>query len=170
MQTLFAKERLNVYPIFLRWLDFSPDMINDQVQKGKDTSSMMAESFDCVTIFYGEIVGLDKLISDYNEADEVCRRALRYLLHSAHHDYQILKNYNTLKSMGSRYFVTLRMCLRSWTLSIFSTRCLTRTLGNIGWLGIKNEVFYTLMGPTGVQPTNHGGWDHDGVWDAAQDW
>ena len=48
-------------------------MINDQVQKGKDTSSMMAESFDCVTIFYGEIVGLDKLISDYNEADEVCR-------------------------------------------------------------------------------------------------
>ena len=96
-------------------------MINDQVQKGKDTSSMMAESFDCVTIFYGEIVGLDKLISDYNEADEVRGRALRYLLHSAHHDYQILENYNTVI-----------MCLRSWTLSIFSTRCLTRTLGNIG--------------------------------------
>ena len=83
-------------------------MINDQVQKGKDTSSMMAESFDCVTIFYGEIVGLDKLIADYNEADEVRGRDLRYLLH------------------------TLKMCLRSWTLSIFSTRCLTRTLGNIG--------------------------------------
>ena len=77
MQTLFAIERLNVYPIFLRWLDFSPDMINDQVQKGKDTSSMMAESFDCVTIFYGEIVGLDKLISDYNEADEVRGKGLR---------------------------------------------------------------------------------------------
>ena len=77
MQTLFAKERLNVYPIF-----FSPGMINDQVQKGKDTSSMMAESFDCVTIFYGEIVGLDKLISDYNEADEVRGRDLRYLLHT----------------------------------------------------------------------------------------
>ena len=42
----------------------------------------MAESFDCVTIFYGEIVGLDKLISDYNEADEVRGRALRYLLHT----------------------------------------------------------------------------------------
>ena len=82
MQTLFAKERLNVYPIFLRRLDFSPDMINDQVQKGKDTSSMMAESFDCVTIFYGEIVGLDKLISDYNEADEVRGKGLRYLLHT----------------------------------------------------------------------------------------
>ena len=120
MQTLFAKERLNVYPIF-----FSPGMINDQVQKGKDTSSMMAESFDCVTIFYGEIVGLDKLISDYNEADEVCRwESLE--ISAAHHDY------NTFKSVGSRYFVTLRMCLRSWTLSIFSTRCLTRTLGNIG--------------------------------------
>ena len=53
-----------------------------QVQKGKDTSSMMAESFDCVTIFYGEIVGLDKLISDYNEADEVRGKGMRYLLHT----------------------------------------------------------------------------------------
>ena len=59
-------------------------MINDQVQKGKDTSSMMAESFDCVTIFYGEIVGLDKLISDYNEADEV-RESLE--IFAAHHGY-----------------------------------------------------------------------------------
>ena len=40
------------------------------MQKGKDTSSMMAESFDCVTIFYGEIVGFDKIIADY-KADEV---------------------------------------------------------------------------------------------------
>ena len=31
---------------------------------------MMAESFDCVTIFYGEIVAFDKLISDC-KADEV---------------------------------------------------------------------------------------------------
>ena len=44
---------------------------------------MMAESFDCVTIFYGEIVGLDKLISDYNEADEVCR--WERLVIAAHH-------------------------------------------------------------------------------------
>ena len=84
MQTLFAIEGLNVYPIYLTRLDFSPDMINGQVQKGKDTSSMMAESFDCVTIFYGEIVGLDKLISDYNEADEV-RGSLE--ISAAHHGY-----------------------------------------------------------------------------------
>ena len=31
---------------------------------------MMAETFDCVTVFYGEIVAFDKLISDCN-ADEV---------------------------------------------------------------------------------------------------
>ena len=31
---------------------------------------MMAESFDCVTIFYGEIVGFDKIIADC-KADEV---------------------------------------------------------------------------------------------------
>ena len=30
----------------------------------------MAETFDCVTVFYGEIVAFDKLISDCN-ADEV---------------------------------------------------------------------------------------------------
>ena len=81
---MFEIERLIVYPIYLRRLDFSPDMINGQVQKGKDTSSMMAESFDCVTIFYGEIVGLDKLISDYNEADEV-RGSLE--ISAAHHGY-----------------------------------------------------------------------------------
>ena len=46
------------------------DQIFPKVQKGKDTSTMMAESFDCVTIFYGEIVAFDKLISDC-KADEV---------------------------------------------------------------------------------------------------
>ena len=44
--------------------------MSPKVQKGKDTSTMMAESFDCVTIFYGEIVGFDKIIADCN-ADEV---------------------------------------------------------------------------------------------------
>ena len=34
---------------------------------------MMAESFDCVTMFYGEIVAFDKLISDC-KADEVGAR------------------------------------------------------------------------------------------------
>ena len=31
---------------------------------------MMAETFDCVTIFYGDIMGFNKLISD-SSADEV---------------------------------------------------------------------------------------------------
>ena len=37
---------------------------------------MMAETFDCVTVFYGEIVAFDKLISDCN-ADEVGGRGFR---------------------------------------------------------------------------------------------
>ena len=36
---------------------------------------MMAESFDCVTIFYGEIVGFDKIIADC-KADEVSGKKL----------------------------------------------------------------------------------------------
>ena len=86
VQTLCAIERLNVFHIYLTRLDFhvwhNEQHNEQQVQKGKDTSSMMAESFDCVTIFYGEIVGLDKLISDYNEADEVRGKGLRYLPHT----------------------------------------------------------------------------------------
>ena len=44
--------------------------MSPKVQKGKDASTMMAESFDCVTIFYGEIVGFDKIIAEC-KADEV---------------------------------------------------------------------------------------------------
>ena len=44
--------------------------MSPKVAKGKDASTMMAESFDCVTIFYGEIVGFDKIIAEC-KADEV---------------------------------------------------------------------------------------------------
>ena len=39
---------------------------NMKTQTGNETTTMMAESFECVTILYGEIVGFDKLTCDSN--------------------------------------------------------------------------------------------------------
>jgi hypothetical protein len=56
--------------------DFLPISVvrNMRTQSGNGTTDMMAESFDCITILYGEVVGFDELICDCS-AKEVDRRA-----------------------------------------------------------------------------------------------
>ena len=69
--------------------DFLPiSVVRDmKKQTGNEATQMMAETFECITIFYGDIVGFHKLVSE-STADEVSRvRRLRcflifYQLHS----------------------------------------------------------------------------------------
>jgi hypothetical protein len=60
--------------------DFLPVSVvsNMRTQKGNETTDKMAESFDCVTIFYGEVEGLDELISDCS-AEEVDEKIESFL-------------------------------------------------------------------------------------------
>jgi hypothetical protein len=57
--------------------DVLPVSVVRNIRTMSETTNMMAESFDRITIFYGEVVDFDELISDCS-AEEVNKRVISF--------------------------------------------------------------------------------------------